>query len=106
MKARVKATGATVFVRPYDEKFDYICDMEGERGVLYNKEQLEFPKDEPDYWEKLKHQYAGMAMQGMLSNGKLLDILGMQKGRELDEMVADLSVKYATALVEKLKNEK
>lgn len=23
-------------------------------------------KDEPDYWEKLKHQYAGMAMQGMI----------------------------------------
>ena len=106
MKARVKATGATVFVRPYNEKFDYICDMAGERGVLYNKEQLEFPKDEPDYWEKLKHKYAGMAMQGILSNTNLMNILGTQKGRELDEMVADLSLKHAKALVEKLKNEK
>ena len=106
MKARVKATGATVFVRPYNEKFDYICDMAGERGVLYNKEQLEFPKDEPDYWDKLKYQYAGMAMQGILSNTNLMNILGTQKGRELDEMVADLSLKHAKALVEKLKNEK
>lgn len=23
-------------------------------------------KDEPDYWTKLEHQYAGMAMQGVI----------------------------------------
>ena len=62
--------------------------------------------EQPDYWEKLKHKYAGMAMQGILSNTNLMNILGTQKGRELDEMVADLSLKHAKALVEKLKNEK
>lgn len=108
MKARVKATGATVFVRPYDEKFDFICDMEGERGVLYNKEQLEFPKDEPDYWEKLHHQAAIAAMQGMLSNSDYIERFTAHTvdGISCVDSLTSYANDYATALVEKLKNEK
>ena len=51
---------------------------------------------EPDYWERLKHQYAGMAMQGILSNQNI--------GADVTYMV-NLSIECATALVEKLKNE-
>ena len=50
---------------------------------------------EPDYWEKLKHQYAGMAMQGILSNQNI--------GADVAYMV-NLSIECATALVEKLKS--
>lgn len=52
-------------------------------------------KNEPDYWEKLKHQYAGMAMQGLMAEGQCSNIFA-------DDM-AHFAVKYATALVEKLK---
>ena len=52
----------------------------------------------PDHWEKLKHQYAGMAMQGLMAERECINFT-------FDDM-ADISVKYATALVEKLKEEK
>lgn len=109
MKARVKTTGEIIEISEdcsylYAENYDKSYNL-NELEFLNVKEKS-FPKDEPDYWEKLKHQYAGMAMQGILSNTNLMNILGTQKGRELDEMVADLSLKHAKALVEKLKNEK
>ena len=50
---------------------------------------------EPNYWEKLKHQYAGMAMQGILSH------MGCTVA---PDWVAEEAEAYATALVEKLKN--
>ena len=50
-------------------------------------------KDEPDYWEKLEHQYAGMAMQGILSRGHWPEV------KDITEYV----VKIAHALVEKYK---
>ena len=94
MKARVKVTREIVY-----------ANMENE---CYKAYEIDIVSEvtQPDYWEKLKHQAAIVAMQGILSNTKLMDILGMQKGRELDEMVADLSLKHATALVNKLKEEK
>ena len=48
-----------------------------------------------DYYEKLKHQYAGMAMQGLLSNTRF--------NEESDLIGAAMTI--ATALVEKLKGE-
>lgn len=59
-------------------------------------------KKEPDYWEKLKHQYAGMAMEGILSNPESeLDYKGDET---LPQALAECAVKVATALVEKLKS--
>ena len=52
-------------------------------------------KDEPDYWEKLKHQYAGMAMQGLCANSEWNDSSW--------EIIAEDAINAATALVEKLK---
>ena len=94
MKARVKATGEII----------ELCNMEfDEDGNEYYREELDFIDDyESDYREKLKHQYAGMAMQGILNNDKILGILGMQKGKELDDMISDMSVKIATTLVNRL----
>ena len=74
----------------------------------YKEYELEFnindlPKDEPDYWEKLKHQYAGMAMQGILSNPDIeLDFEGNEA---CVQAVAQVSIKLATALVNRLKAE-
>ena len=95
MKARVKATGALLIVRPYcGSDFDWICDMDGETGTLWKTEELDFTDDyEPDYWEKLKHQYAGMAMRCLII-----------KDCSIKEIV-ETSSEIAIALVNKLKEE-
>ena len=52
--------------------------------------------DDPDYWTRLEHQYAGMAMQGILAN------YGVEP---LPDDVANDARQYAHALVEKMKEE-
>ena len=62
-----------------------------------------FPKDVPDYWTRLEHQYAGMAMQGILSNKNLVeDISRYDMG--LAEGVAKVSKEMAIALVKGFKS--
>lgn len=80
----------------------------GTKTHLYDIEDIEFLDNPQDYWEKLKHQYAGMAMQVVLEKSyNELYHTNMMKNWSRDgaEEVARLSVIYATALVEKLKNE-
>ena len=116
MKAKIKATGEEIEVMQVYEKGDsfYVrLDMLSTTEVRYHISELEFEgielpnKLEPDYWEKLKHQYAGTAMQSYISNNVYLrEIRKMCKEpKEMRELVADLSILLATALVEKLKNE-
>lgn len=102
MKARVKATGDIIEI---SEDCSYLYAENYDKS--YNLNELEFldvkekslPKDDPDYWEKLKHQYAGMAMQGILSNPDIeLDFEGT-------EACVQASIKLATALIDKLKEE-
>ena len=73
-------------------------------GRLYNACDLELIVDEdPDYWTRLEHQYAGMAMQGILSNANhaLWDRENNAEG------IAKSASAIAHALVEKMKeNEK
>ena len=108
MKARVKATGEIISLdekstvldtNPYNFNSYEISELE----ILY--ENTNFPKD---YWQKLEHQYAGMAMQTMLAtlyNPKYHKEL-MACYTEVDaEEVARLSKYYAHALVEKYKKE-
>ena len=97
MKARVKFNNE-------------IIDMlqVGTKTHLYDIEDIEFLDNPQDYWEKLKHQYAGMAIQVVLEKSdNELNHTNMMKNWSRDgaEEVARLSVIYATALVEKLKNE-
>ena len=99
MKARVKTTGEIVEVFPYNKDgFAYIQD-DGE--TVYELHELEI-LDDPDYWEKLKHQYAGMAMQGMITDGREIVYLD---GSTRYEHIIKTSIAIATALVEKLKND-
>lgn len=112
MKARVKATGEIIEVREvtkYDSNYNPLVYYEAENGFSYKEEQLDFkdltqgktdvkeksfPKDEPDYWEKLKHQYAGMFTKSFLDNCDT----------SVDpEQIIDDAINMATSLVIKLK---
>ena len=113
MKARVKAT---------DRIIEVMCVMNREGATVwediggistnpnqYNSNELEFldfpemPIETytPDYWTRLEHQYAGMAMQGILSNANhaLWDRENNAEG------IAKSASAIAHALVEKYKKE-
>ena len=115
MKARVKATGDLVDVQAtLIEGYDVVSTG----GVYFTLDQLELEqkhkifaenclngikqgiKYDPDYWEKLLHQYAGMAMNALLFTNNIRngDLEGM---RECNTN----AMAIAYALVEKLKNE-
>ena len=75
-------------------------------AVYYDDE----PKSEynPDYWTRFEHQYAGMAMQGMLSNTTLITVL-FDVTKDHDELLKEVIIcshEYAHALVEKMKEER
>ncbi|MBO5387166.1 MAG: hypothetical protein J6A59_03390 [Lachnospiraceae bacterium] len=112
MKARVKATGEIIEVNKvtsYSKDFEVLVYYKGDDGFPYKEEQLDFedltqgkadvkekslPKNEPDYWEKLKHQYAGMFTKSFLDNCDT----------SVDpEQIIDDAINMATSLVIKLK---
>lgn len=102
MKARVIKTGDIIEISEdcsylYAENYDKSYNL-NELEFLDVKEKS-FPKDEPDYWEKLKHQYAGMAMQGLLA------AYGVSEMKMCIKNGAEQSIRIATALVNKLKEE-
>ena len=103
MKARVKATGE--IVRIFDKGNGL---FEATNGETYFSQSLHFIEDEPDYWEKLKHQAAIAAMQGMLSNSAYMEnfVKYAVEGESLVSVTTQNAFDYATALIEKLKNEK
>ena len=103
MKAIVKATGELIDVLHYDDRY---IRLDTDKDIWYVEKELDF-ENTPDYWEKLKHQYAGMAMQGILSNEDYCKVLldGITEW-SFAESVARASKDFATALVEKLKKEK
>ena len=105
MKARVKATGALLEVRLRNTATEhpYICDMQGENGTLWKESELEFLDDDPDYWTRLEHQYAGMAMQGLMT---ILPNIGGLEGRTPKDEIVDIATATAHALVQKLKEER
>lgn len=96
MKARVKETGEIVEVEFVERK-----THTGEQvymtheGCLIEESRLDFNVEPIDYWTRLEHQYAGMAMQGICANPSY------------DEAsyatMADDAIGAAHALVEKLK---
>lgn len=99
MKARVKATGKIVTV---ESNFKYPYGFVSSNGNFYEAGQLELVVEEsPDYWERLVHQYAGMAMQGILSNPDVN--LDYKSDETMPQAVAETVCKIAHALVEKLK---
>lgn len=80
-------------------------------GKEYFAHELDFdvkeppkPRYNPDYWTKLEHQYAGMVMQGMLSN-EYTHKLYLDNKNYPNGLLND-SIKIAHALVEKMKEAK
>ena len=96
MKARDKETGDIIEI---DENcsYSYVYAKNYDKSyALANLEFLDVKENEnPDYWEKLKHQAAISAMQGIMANTLFMPYDGKE--------IADLSNDIATALVEKLK---
>jgi len=65
-------------------------------------------KDEPDYWTRLEHHYAGMAMQGILSNEAMQKELMRVFGKEecIEDIIVDYAKDMALLLVRKMKEER
>jgi hypothetical protein len=110
MKARVKATGEIVEVDFYatTKRGKLFCEVTERKGWLkpdesyrkFYRDEIEFLsyEDTPDYWTRLEHQYAGMAMQAIVTNCGSHDYAS-----ELDELLVTPCIEIAHALVEKLK---
>ena len=121
MKARVKATGEIVEVdfhvetkrgKLFGEVTDSkrLCKPDSTYRKFY-RDEIEFLsyEDTPtfSYWERLKHQYAGMAMQGILTNEKMMLDLHRAFGKDesMDITVSEFAIDIANTLVKKLKSE-
>lgn len=107
MKARVKATGMVVEVTLHHHNGKNTMYVDTTNMNLYYEHELDF-HDTLDYWDKLLHQYAGMAMQSYVSNNVYLkEIREMCKEpQEMRDLIADLSILLARTLVEKMKEER
>lgn len=117
MKARVKETGEIVEVDFYatTKRGKLFCEVTERKGWLkpdesyrkFYRDEIEFLsyEDTPDYWTRLEHQYAGMAMQGMMSNVSFMKISedAFALGERVKEITARTAIEFAHALVEKLK---
>lgn len=108
-KARFKETGEIVEVEFVERK-----THTGEQvymtheGCLIEESRLDFNVEPIDYWTRLEHTYAGMAMQGILANIDLLMSLANKKTADYPAKytVAEFAKDCAHALVEKLKEER
>lgn len=119
MKARIKATGEEIEVMQVYEKgesFYVRLDMLSTTEVRYHISELEFEGFEtegkfaetclngikqgvdynPDYWTRLEHQYAGMAMQALIIDASYA-------GNEGPKYLVEECTTIAHALVEKYK---
>ena len=96
MKARVKATGEIGIVANIDILF-------GCKGYRYQSDEVEIIDSyaevdtdaDGDYWTRLEHQYAGMAMQAIL--------LFYGNAKVNGDYCAEEAKYYAHTLVEKMK---
>jgi hypothetical protein len=121
MKARVKATGEIVEVDFHMETkrgkmFGEVTDSRRlcKPDMTYRKfyrDEIEFLSYEDreviDYWTRLEHQCAGMAMQGMMSNISFMKISedAIACVERVKDITARMAIEYAYALVERLKSE-
>ena len=99
MKARIKATGEIVDVLPCAEEDGAVRFYANMKDKWYEAYEIDILSEvpPPDYWEKLKHQYAGMAMQGILANPEMMS---------LDDIdVAAMAIRIANITISKLKEE-
>ena len=98
MEARVRATGNIVDVEWYDHNSMGTIYADVTHTAKYYEYELDFDTVY-DYWTRLEHQYAGMAMQ------QLVHLVNV--GYEyVYEETAIIAMYFAHALVEKMKEER
>ena len=99
MKARVKATGEIV-----DETA--MVSTLGDDFYLRELEPISDDTEVIDYWTRLEHTYAGMAMQGMMNNSYLAGEFRKDPNNGIEDMskiITKAAAVYAHALIQKLK---
>ena len=112
MKARVKETGEIVEVKIIDQLSEeemYVEKFGEMSGRVFHITELDFDNlDNPDYWTRLEHTYAGMAMQGILSNEAMQLELMRVFGKEecIEDIIVDYAKDMALLLVRKMKEER
>ena len=82
LKARVKATGKIVEVEEYHKYLETGWKYRDNAGTLYKPSALYFSDEAViDYWTRLEHQYAGMAMNALLLTNNIRngDLEGMRE---------------------------
>ena len=95
MKARVK----------YNNEIIDVIQV-GTETHLFDLNNVEFLDNPQDYWTRLEHQYAGMAMQGMMNNSYLAGEFRKDPNNGIEDMskiITKAAAVYAHALVEKMK---
>ena len=106
MKAIIKETGKIIEVEEYHKYLETGWKYKDNAGMLYKPSALDFSDEAViGYWTRLEHQYAGMAMQGMLSNTTLITVL-FDATKDHDELLKEVIIcshEYAHALVEKMR---
>lgn len=99
MKARIKATGEIVEVEFTERKTHTDEDVYiTQEGCLIEESRLDFNVETIDYWTRLEHTYAGMVMQGLLSNERCWE--------ENADKIAEVAICYAKELVKGLRVER
>ena len=120
MKARVIATGEIIEVKVYNREHRLYIRIHGEKtGEIYRAKDLDFNNlDTPDYWTRLEHTYAGMAMQGLSEKyfkeyrddcagfGDMDEDEAKGAMEDFANAMADVCYYFAHALVEKMKEER
>lgn len=101
MKARYNITGEIVDIEDMSTVTYKESDGTYVKTLIKN---FTFIDAEKDYYTKLEHQYAGMAMQGILSNPQIWKDWNEEGLVTKDLEAADMADYFATALVEKLKS--
>ena len=99
MKARIIATGEIVEVISVSN-----LGLQTDKG-WFLLDELEGIESDLDYWTRLEHQYAGMAMQGILGSEEIMMRINKMPIKEdkFGLVIAELSTNIALALIQKLK---
>lgn len=108
IRAKVIKTGKIVNVWFAEDRKSDMIKMEGARGPIYEDqdgnlytcEDLDFNDIHPN-WEQIKIQASIAAMQGIISTKNQDNITSRDRIQE----IANASVEYANALIERLKKE-
>lgn len=77
-------------------------EIEKVKPKLKDVKEKSFPKDDPDYWDRLTHQAAISAMHGIMSNPVGFESIRCAT-KDHDKKVAEIAICYAKELVEGLK---